>query len=954
MDDKRKYTAFISYRHLPLDKRIAKKVHTRIEHYRIPAEYRERYKGDRLGIVFRDEEELTASGNLSENIMEALDNSDFLIVICSPDTRDSVWVLREIEHFLKNHKRDHVLAVLIKGTPSTSFPDRLLHEYDEGGTRITGNIEPLAANLTDTSHNFSPFNLSREMTRIYAAILSMPFDDLWQRERRYRQTRIAIGLTAALLVSLSFSAVVMSQNRQIKYQNREIEENSREIEERNKEIEERNKEIEERNKQIEERNKQIEVKNDQIEEDNNRIRAQVRELKKRESEILVNEGNLLLEKGDRKGAIQSFIKALHPKDSEADKCPKAEKMLAEARGAYQSSVKLKTDTVIENGSIIYDMKLDPQGEYLYIIGEDDDVSCFKTESGERVWSADKNSTESSEREGLFMKDLFYETSSLYHKKLITAEGKDFILCDLSNSLMAVSADNGEIRWMIGRGYENDLCSLSETGEELITLTDTDEISLINTGDGSVIKKSGLSLPKELSDRYGFRSYGHAEDHENNGAFSPDGKKFIFALDLEEVSEGDTIDLNKGGAIVYYEWDIKDNSVSPLAYEETDSSYSPGTILGIRYKDDDRINIYRYDMSDNSLKMLRIDKKTQKLKTDVSEQLLKNTAGRAYYDKGNQMHVLTGGRFDLVSIDDQVHVIDSEKCVHMGSLAQNDDVCSMEWLDEGMERPVCLNADGKYMWYHLDIYEMCDEFGGGELIEDAAIMKQAEISESLFSYDGYDTVYNEDAYAAVRDKGSKREIRLFKTVRDKHGIKVFTNEKRIEKPGIKVKDGKNMLCLYIPNSENGSYDVFVVDPFTKEVSESYTVGYEDLSEGEEYSKKYALEGYRSEYDDVRGVLSIRDGKTGDLIHEEKDVMDTDGEMLAEKYEDKLFFSNDEFLLCLDADSYETLFTLRGNTVIDHESGKLYFVSIYAEEDNYVTEFPIYDTEMLINWERRMTE
>ena len=76
----RDYIAFISYRHKPLDMEVAETLHKLLEHYRVPKELR-RNGEKNLGIVFRDKEELPLSSDLTENIYEALDHSEFLIEI---------------------------------------------------------------------------------------------------------------------------------------------------------------------------------------------------------------------------------------------------------------------------------------------------------------------------------------------------------------------------------------------------------------------------------------------------------------------------------------------------------------------------------------------------------------------------------------------------------------------------------------------------------------------------------------------------------------------------------------------------------------------------------------------------------------------------------------------------------------------------------------------------------
>ena len=123
MTDNR-YIAFISYRHMKLDTAVAKRLHRLLEHYRVPSRFRKN-GAKRLGKVFRDEDELPISSDLNADIYTALDRSDFLIVICTPETPKSMWVRREIEYFQEHHDGSHILAVLAYGTPEESFPELL-------------------------------------------------------------------------------------------------------------------------------------------------------------------------------------------------------------------------------------------------------------------------------------------------------------------------------------------------------------------------------------------------------------------------------------------------------------------------------------------------------------------------------------------------------------------------------------------------------------------------------------------------------------------------------------------------------------------------------------------------------------------------------------------------------------------------------------------------------------
>ena len=109
-----RYKAFISYRHNRRDKRVAARIQSAIEHARPP-----RGDGGRgedgaapaRYVVFRDETELSLSCDLDASLKAALDQSEYLIVVCSEETRKSPWVLAEIDHFLATRDLKHVLTV---------------------------------------------------------------------------------------------------------------------------------------------------------------------------------------------------------------------------------------------------------------------------------------------------------------------------------------------------------------------------------------------------------------------------------------------------------------------------------------------------------------------------------------------------------------------------------------------------------------------------------------------------------------------------------------------------------------------------------------------------------------------------------------------------------------------------------------------------------------------------
>ncbi len=171
-----RYDAFISYSHAEDNAEIAEALHRKLERYRIPAQIRKKTGKKKIERVFRDKEELPLSANLTENIYTALDNSEYLIVLCSPESRASQWVQREIEYFAGVHGKERIFAVLIKGEPEEVFPP-ILCEKTEIKTDINGQsyiitepVEPLAADVRGYSKKERLKKLDAEFLRLIAGM----------------------------------------------------------------------------------------------------------------------------------------------------------------------------------------------------------------------------------------------------------------------------------------------------------------------------------------------------------------------------------------------------------------------------------------------------------------------------------------------------------------------------------------------------------------------------------------------------------------------------------------------------------------------------------------------------------------------------------------------------------------------------------------------------------------
>ena len=153
MAESHRYAAFISYRHTQPDRKWASWLHKSIETYRVPASLVKKGARARVGKAFRDEEELSASADLSARIDEALEQSEFLIVVCSPNTPASRWVNAEVERFRAMGRGERILALLIEGEPKDAFPPALCEirtsVASADGSRVeqVDQVEPLAADV---------------------------------------------------------------------------------------------------------------------------------------------------------------------------------------------------------------------------------------------------------------------------------------------------------------------------------------------------------------------------------------------------------------------------------------------------------------------------------------------------------------------------------------------------------------------------------------------------------------------------------------------------------------------------------------------------------------------------------------------------------------------------------------------------------------------------------------
>jgi len=214
------YDAFVSYSHAA-DGQLAPALQQGLQRLARPW-YRQR-----ASAIFRDETGLAVSPHLWASIVRALDDSEWFVVLCSPEAARSDWVKREIVHWLAHKASDRILLVLTDGdlvwdrdqgdfdhAQSTAVPPALFGRFGD---------EPRHLDLR-WARGENELDLRHARFRAAVAELAAPIRNVARDEleaedvRQHRRTmRLARGATTVLLllllVALTTTVVAVQQRR---------------------------------------------------------------------------------------------------------------------------------------------------------------------------------------------------------------------------------------------------------------------------------------------------------------------------------------------------------------------------------------------------------------------------------------------------------------------------------------------------------------------------------------------------------------------------------------------------------------------------------------------------------------------------------------------------------------------------------------------------------------------
>ena len=208
-----KYYAFISYSHK--DKKWGDWLHHSLETFTVPKRLagKQTLAGvvpQKIAPIFRDREELPTSSDLGSMINQALEDSRYLIVICSPDSARSRWVNEEVLAYKRMGRANRILAIIVDGEPNAAdkgfpqvqecFCDALKYELDANQQLSLSRSEPIAADARPGKDGKPDARL-----KLIAGLLGIGFDELKQRELQRRQKRLLI----TSIVSISIAVITI-------------------------------------------------------------------------------------------------------------------------------------------------------------------------------------------------------------------------------------------------------------------------------------------------------------------------------------------------------------------------------------------------------------------------------------------------------------------------------------------------------------------------------------------------------------------------------------------------------------------------------------------------------------------------------------------------------------------------------------------------------------------------
>lgn len=451
MENGKEYYAFISYKRE--DEEWAKWLQHKLEHYKLPSNLNGRTDLPKeIRPVFKDTSELNP-GNLPQQIHDALEQSQHLIVICSPRSAKSEWVNREVETFIGMGRTDKIIPFIIEGNAFSKSPETEC--FPVALRTLPSDQEILGANINEMGRDAAA-------VKVVAQMFGLKFDTLWQRYERERKKR-----RIWIIVSSIFTAFIMSGIAFWMYSQRQ-----------------------------------------------QTLKANWK-MMENQARFVAEKSSSLLKDGDSYLAMR-LLKEVLPKDLNNPQKPytiEAEKALISA--SYNRNAILRGDmgevsfasfssdgkkivsgtrdgTIIvwnsENGCVISTIKKDENDRWLCSDG--DNICSISLDNVIRIWNIDSGEV------------LFYDNEQIKVERVSFCLYSSSVLIRLADKIIVLDIENGNPMYTIKGCF--DFAEFSPDGKSFATCTNNGIISIWDT-------KSGLKKCKSFGCEYGIEAAAFSAD-----------------------------------------------------------------------------------------------------------------------------------------------------------------------------------------------------------------------------------------------------------------------------------------------------------------------------------------------------------------------------------------------------------------------------------------------------------
>ena len=204
-----KYFAFISFQNS--DAREAVRLQHAIERYRLPAVLCKQDSSipRRIKPLYCYINDMHAGEELMQELKSRMEQSRYLIVVCSPRAAKSAYINSGIDYFVSLGRRDSIIPVIVDGVPYSNdpatecFPEALRRHFPKHADPLQDH-SILGINIHEQGVSRRKA-YSRAMLMVVARMLQLDFDGLLLRDRQRRRKRAVLAACLSVLVLLTLA-----------------------------------------------------------------------------------------------------------------------------------------------------------------------------------------------------------------------------------------------------------------------------------------------------------------------------------------------------------------------------------------------------------------------------------------------------------------------------------------------------------------------------------------------------------------------------------------------------------------------------------------------------------------------------------------------------------------------------------------------------------------------------